>query len=51
MTLEMFAAAFGAPANGAITVPLGDSTLCILHYGSPPKASVIELRRGVVMRA
>lgn len=51
MTLEMIAAAFGPPAAGAMTVPLDDPTLCVLRYGSPPTASVIELRHGVVTRA
>lgn len=51
MTLEMVAAAFGPPGPGGMTVPLDDLTLCILRYGSPPTASVIELRYGVVTRA
>jgi hypothetical protein len=51
MTLEMVAAAFGAPAPGGMTVPLDDPLLCILRYGSPPTDSVIELRGGVVTRA
>lgn len=51
MTLEMVAAAFGAPAEGAMTVPLDDPTRCILRYGRAPTTSVIELRHGVVTSA
>ncbi|MFD1873886.1 hypothetical protein [Hymenobacter bucti] len=51
MTLEMVAAAFGAPGPGGMTVPLDAPELCVLRYGSPHTATVIELRHGVVTRA